>query len=298
MSILKELGIKPINFILFLVSFLAIVLFAGWFVSSPNLEIPAGYCGYITQGSIFGKRSFVGIEKGPSSTGKKFMIENVNVSITPYTYTEEFSNDNSVLSKDNLKISFRIHILWKVNESMVKDLVEKYSTLNHDRNSEKVIIETYQNFLKEPLRTISRDEVQKLNGLDVKNNISLIGDNITVRIKKMAEGSPFEISSVYVGNVQYPIEVADSVARKMATTQLLEQKKTEIEIETAEKEKRIIQAEGVAKAMEIIQTKLTPMYIQHEAIEAQKAMVGSPNHTTIYIPVGAMGVPVVKTIND
>ena len=31
---------------------------------------------------------------------------------------------------------------------------------------------------------------------------------------------------------------------------------------------------------------------QHEAIETQKAMVGSPNHTVVYIPVGAMGVPV------
>ena len=35
--------------------------------------------------------------------------------------------------------------------------------------------------------------------------------------------------------------------------------------------------------------------VQHEAIEAQKAMVGSPNHTVVYIPVGAMGVPVTGT---
>jgi hypothetical protein len=40
------------------------------------------------------------------------------------------------------------------------------------------------------------------------------------------------------------------------------------------------------------------MYIQHEAIEAQKAMVNSPNHTTIYIPVGPMGVPVVSTTDS
>jgi hypothetical protein len=37
------------------------------------------------------------------------------------------------------------------------------------------------------------------------------------------------------------------------------------------------------------------MYIQHEAIEAQKAMVGSPNHTVVYIPVGPMGVPITGT---
>ena len=49
------------------------------------------------------------------------------------------------------------------------------------------------------------------------------------------------------------------------------------------------------RAMEIIRGQLSGMYIQHEAIEAQKAMVGSPNHTVVYIPVGAMGVPVTGT---
>jgi hypothetical protein len=30
--------------------------------------------------------------------------------------------------------------------------------------------------------------------------------------------------------------------------------------------------------MQIIRGQLSPMYVQHEAIEAQKSMVGSPNH--------------------
>jgi hypothetical protein len=32
-----------------------------------------------------------------------------NVSITPYTYNEDFTRDDAVLSRDNLKIAFRIH---------------------------------------------------------------------------------------------------------------------------------------------------------------------------------------------
>jgi hypothetical protein len=56
----------------------------------------------------------------------------------------------------------------------------------------------------------------------------------------------------------------------------------------------VVEAEGIARATQIIQQRLTPLYIQHEAIEAQKAMVGSPNHSVIYIPVGPMGVPIVN----
>ncbi len=47
--------------------------------------------------------------------------------------------------------------------------------------------------------------------------------------------------------------------------------------------------------MQIIRGQLSAMYIQHEAIEAQKAMVNSPNNTVVYIPVGPMGVPITGT---
>ena len=68
------------------------------------------------------------------------------------------------------------------------------------------------------------------------------------------EKDPDAVSSVVVGNVQYPEEVATAVSRQ-----------------------------------------LSPMYIQHEAIKAQKQMVNSPNHTVVYIPTGPMGVPITGT---
>ena len=118
---------------------------------------------------------------------------------------------------------------------------------------------------------------------------------VLARIRAYAAGSPFVIGSVVVGNVQYPEEVADAVARKLAATQELQRKDTEIEIERKERTKREVQAQGLANAMQIIRGQLSSMYIQHEAIEAQKSMVNSPNHTVVYIPVGPMGVPVTGT---
>ena len=76
-----------------------------------------------------------------------------------------------------------------------------------------------------------------------------------------------------------------------------EMRTTVIEIERKERTKREVQAQGIANAMEIIRGQLSGMYIQHEAIEAQKAMVGSPNHTVVYIPVGPMGVPLTATMD-
>ena len=139
--------------------------------------------------------------------------------------------------------------------------------------------------------------MQRRNGLEVKDALITIGDAVLARIQRYAAGSPFTISSVVVGNVQYPEEVATAVSRKLAATQELQRKDTEIEIERKERTKREVQAQGIANAMQIIRGQLSGMYIQHEAIEAQKLMVNSPNHTVVYIPSGAMGVPLTGTFS-
>lgn len=91
-----------------------------------------------------------------------------------------------------------------------------------------------------------------MDGLEVKDVLIAIGDNVLTRIRTYAGDSPFTLTSVVVGNVQYPAEVADAVSRKLAATQELQRKDTEIEIERKERTKREVQAQGIANAMQII----------------------------------------------
>ena len=56
---------------------------------------------------------------------------------------------------------------------------------------------------------------------------------------------------------------------------------------------RIEEAKGIAQAQKIINATLTKNYLQHEAINAQLKMADSPNHTTVYIPSGTNGIPMV-----
>ena len=274
-----------------------VAAFMIWWSGSANQQTPAGYVGYLTQRAVFGKTVFFGLQDGPTSSGRVWMLDCINTSITPYTYSESFTGDSSVLSKDNLKISFSVHVIWRVKKEDVKNFVERYTTLQRGDAPDKTVLTSYNNFLREPIRTFARDEVQKSNGMAIKDRISEIGNTVLERTRKLTAGTPFDVASIVVGNIQYPEEVANSVSLKLKATQDLERKGTEVEIEEKEKEKRIVQAEGIAKAMEIINARLTAGYLQHEAIEAQKAMVGSPNHTTVYVPVGPMGVPIVGTMD-
>jgi len=270
-----------------------------WFLGSRNPFTPAGYVGYLTKGAVFGHSRFYGVQRGPTSPGRTWLLDVTNVSITPYTYSEDFSANDAVLSRDNLKIAFRVHTVWRVDESRVPLFMERFSTVTNRHEIEKdpdtIVKVAYGNFVREPLRTFARDEVQRRNGLEVKDALIPIGDSVLARIRAYANGSPFVISSVVVGNVQYPAEVSDAVSRKLAATQELQRKDTEIEIERKERTKREVQAQGIANAIQIIRGQLSGMYIQHEANEAQKAMVNSPNHTVVYIPVGPMGVPLTGT---
>ena len=271
-----------------------------WLLGSRNPYTPAGYVGYLTKGAVFGQSRFYGVQRGPTSPGRRWLVDVTNISVTPYTYTEEFVGDHAVLSRDNLKISFAVHTVWRVDDERVPLFMERFSTTVSNGDSEKspdaIVKVAYSHFVREPLRTYARDEVQRRNGLSVKDELIPIGQAVLTRIRQYADASPFVITSVVVGNVQYPAEVANAVSRKLAATQELERKDTEIEIERKERTKREVQAAGIANAMQIIRGQLSALYIQHEAIEAQKLMVNSPNHTTVYIPVGPMGVPLTGTL--
>ena len=77
----------------------------------------------------------------------------------------------------------------------------------------------------------------------------------------------------------------------------IKQQEQLIQVEKQKAEIRVQEANGISAAQKIINATLTDQYLQHEAIQAQEKMAGSPNHTQIYIPVGNNGIPLVKTIN-
>jgi len=81
---------------------------------------------------------------------------------------------------------------------------------------------------------------------------------------------------------------------------LVEQAKAELESAELYAKAEVERAKGVAESMEIIKTGLegNPNYLQYLAIQAQVKMAASPNHTTVYIPVGSNGLPLIKEIKE
>src|SRR5262245_31630769 len=101
--------------VLFLFPILGLLL---WLAGSSNPFTPAGYVGYLTRGAVIGKSRFYGVQKGPTSAGRTWLLDVTNVSVTPYTYTEDFTGNETVLSRDNLKIALRVHTVRATDGTM------------------------------------------------------------------------------------------------------------------------------------------------------------------------------------
>jgi uncharacterized iron-regulated membrane protein len=88
-------------------------------------------------------------------------------------------------------------------------------------------------------------------------------------------------------------------ANKIQVNELqIQQTEQLVQVERQKAQIRIVDAQGIAESQRIINATLTDRYLQHEAIQAQLQMANSPNHTTIYIPSGNNGIPLVKTVDE
>jgi hypothetical protein len=248
-----------------------------------NPHTPEGNEGYVREiPRVWGSGGFQGKVAGPGNFG--FSIWNnqvVNVDFRPRTLQEEFQ----ILAKDDLNVSFRLQGIFMVKEGSIQDVVEKYGAR-----------QWYQRFVKEPFRSFVRDAVRSYDSRQIKENRVKIAGTVRDRLQDHLKSTPFELMELVVGNIDYPEAVARAVEQKLKAGQDLEKKGIEKLIAIKDAEIKIEEARGIAKSQEIINKTLTQNYLQHEAIQAQMAMANSENHTTVYIPSGTNGIPLVKTI--
>jgi regulator of protease activity HflC (stomatin/prohibitin superfamily) len=129
-----------------------------------------------------------------------------------------------------------------------------------------------------------------------------ISKDIEVQCKQKFSDTPFEVISAFIGNCAPPAVVTEEIARKVAATQELQRKQTELEI--AQKQEAIKTAEGKAAAaletetakgkaaaMAQIKKELTTEFLTYEAIK------GFNGANRVYVPLGGNGLPIVGNLD-
>ena len=280
---MKHLG-TIITLIITLGVFFMFGLLVFLYFFGTNPITPPGNEGYVFENPrVFGNGGYRGSLTGPSNFGVSLWRNKVtNVDFRPKTYIESFK----ILAKDELNVTFRYQAVIMVKPGTIKNVVEHYAGNDF-----------YKRYIKEYLRGVVRANVQTLKSREIKEKRQVIASAVAKDVKVYLKDTPFVLITSVVGNIDYPDIVTKAVEKKLAAKQLLDEKETQRKITAKDAEIRIEEAKGIAKAQEIINKTLTGNYLQHEAIQAQLKMAASPNHTTVYIPSGMNGIPLVKTIN-
>lgn len=201
--------------------------------------------------------------------------------------TEELSEHMDVPSKEGLSIVVDTTILYRM-------LPEKASTIY------KTIGVGYRDVIILPqFRSACRGVTvnYEAKGLYTSGREE-ISHKIFGELKDMLAERGIILEKVLLRSIKLPAMVGQAIEVKLRAEQESEQMKFVLDKERQEAERKVIEAEGIAKAQEIINKTLTNAYLQHEAIQAQQKMAGSPNHTTVYIPSGDNGIPIVRVLDD
>ena len=275
---------------------IAVIAFSLFFMASnlSNVRVTAGYASYIFSKPILGKGEFKEVIFGPASTGLRWRLWGQSVSITPFTYSEAFDANSAILAKDKLPLSSQAHVVWRLkpDDKSVRRFMEEFGGWENTGDPDKIAKAAYDQFIREPFRTITRSVVAQYNGLDVNEFLPQISHEIEGQVRELLKNTPFEVMSVVMGNASPPQQVIVAIAGQVALNQTLEQKTVEeqIAVKNIEIERKNGEAAGAraaaqaleqAKAISSITAVLSPAYVQYLQAENIKGA------DRVYVPLNA-----------
>jgi hypothetical protein len=267
-----------------------------------NPSTPQGYKGYCVRGGVFSSYHFYGIQQGPTSTGLGFLLSCHNVSITPYTYDEDFMAkpdgvDESVVTLNKLKMQFQLHVTLGVapDDDSVRDYVEHYEVLpaSASDDPDKDAKATYEQFVQPMIKTLGRQEAERFKGMSLKDHQGEIGAHVTRDIQKYLKGTPYRVSAVTVGSIQPPPKLQSAIAEIQRLELQKDQKDAEVGRHAQTALRRIEEAKGTEGAMIELNDGLTDEYLQLQASKLIASAKDATNHTITFI---YNGLPMTGTV--
>lgn len=274
-KVMKIFGLAPI----------VVLLFIANAMGCTNPVTPAGHEGYVFhQPLAIGQREFLGVQKGPTSTGLRWRRYVTNIDMRVNTYTEELQ----IFSLDNLEVTFEAHARIRLRDGSVQSVVERYSGSDW-----------YANNVRRPYTTAVREEVRQHEAFAIKDRSEAIAKSVLERLREEYKDTPIEFVSLSIGNISYPKSVQERVVQNLASEQRRQRMEVERQIAESRAGIREVRARGEAEAQQIEQQTLTPLFVQHEAAELYAELAddkkegGAKARVVVVIPtrVDRAGVP-------
>ncbi len=177
------------------------------------------------------------------------------------------------LTKEGLKVTLDITGWYKIDPAQAPTIYQEIG------------LDYVTKIVRPTLRTAIRDVVVRYTA---DNIYSSKRDSLVIMINQQAQnlsdGKGVIMERVLLRNVILPKRVQDEIDAKLAADQEAQKMEFVLEKERLEKQRKILEAEGIREANQIISEGLTNNYIKWYRIEMFKQLVNSPNNTIVILP--------------
>jgi len=206
-------------------------------------------------------------------------------------------NDLTPKARDNLRLKdLDISIYYKASQGAIAELMVKYAGASESNGS--VLYPAYGVVFREG-RDVIYEEVTKIDSLDLHRNRDSLRNGITDTLQaKLDSKDPgvFEVTRVAIRALNTDPTIERAIQQAVQAQKQLEAKKVEVEIAGKDAEIEIARAEGIAKANAIINSSLTPEYLQHELNDALKKFAENEGQVVV-IPANMQGFSMIMDTN-
>ena len=221
----------------------------------------------------------VAVEKTLGTVDLDEVPAGLNWKLPFFTSKYEFSakeividfNDLTPKARDNLRLKdLDISVYYRANPGSIAELMIKYAASAELGNN--AFYPAYGVVYREG-RDVIYEEVTKIDSLDLHRNRDALRSGITETLQaKLDSKDPgvFFITRVAIRALNTDPTIEAAIQRAVQAQKQLEAKTIEVEIASKDAEIEVARAKGIAESNEIINTSLTPEYLQHELNEALK----------------------------
>ena len=237
---------------------------------------------------LFGKVQEYTLKEGINIIVPFIKVVKYPTRVQEYTMSSAFASgkvrgDDSITikTKNGLNVGIDMTIWYYIDKanafSIYREIAKDYSEIEPKilRPSTRTILrDVAVNFTVQDLYTEKREEFTSI---------------IVSQLKEIMSGKYLLLDRVLIRKIILPQSVEEAISIKMRTKQRSEEMEYKKQIATKEAEIREIEAIGLSKAQGIINSTLTPNYIQFKAIEVYKELVNSQNTTFIVMPTSSEG---------
>ncbi len=258
----------------------------------PIAALSLAACSQIDTGNV-------GVERTLGKVGTEALTPGVY--FTLFKSVDEFTTkevsfqlvDMTPKSRDNLTMKdVDIDVYYKTTPAAVPGLYVKYQgdVVQHNQivqGGTKDLVVAFSRVSREAREAIYKS-VAELDATTMHTKRTELSEMVRARLQEELEKNDkgaFVVTAVNVRNLLTDPAIEAAIRSRAETDQAIEKKRKEVELAKAEAERLIVQAQGEARANEIISASLTPSLKEIKLAELQRdtalALASKPGNTVL-----------------